>query len=302
MSLADLFFPKNSRRKWLPRLGRRPSQPRPRKVLEVDVDNDGSEDFTFNRSKFDQIIVELGEGNDLVRIDEANGIFTDTEKTTLDGEGGNDTLLGGSGAETLRGGDGNDTIDGNRGNDVALMGAGDDTFIWDPGDGSDTVEGQAGTDTLLFNGSNANENIDISANGSRVRFFRDIANVTMDLNDVEHVHFNALGGADTITVNDLTGTDVTQVTLDLAATPGGAPGDGQADRVIVNGTAGIDNITVAGNAAEVSVAGLAATVSITHAEFANDRLEISTLAAADTVNSAGLAPNVIQLFVDGVPV
>ena len=182
------------------------------------------------------------------------------------------------------------------------MGAGDDTFIWDPGDGSDTVEGQAGTDTLLFNGSNANENIDISANGSRVRFFRDIANVTMDLNDVEHVHFNALGGADTITVNDLTGTDVTQVTLDLAATLGGATGDGQADRVIVNGTAGIDNITVAGNAAEVSVAGLAATVSITHAEFANDRLEINTLAGADTVNSAGLAPNVIQLFVDGVPV
>ena len=32
----------------------------------------------------------------------------------------------------------------------------------------------------------------------------------MDLNDVETIDFNALGGADKITVNDLTGTDVTQ--------------------------------------------------------------------------------------------
>ena len=44
---------------------------------------------------------------------------------------------------------------------------------------------------------------------------RDVANITMDLNDVENIQFNALGGADTITVNDLTGTDVSQVNLDL---------------------------------------------------------------------------------------
>ena len=69
---------------------------------------------------------------------------------------------------------GNDLVNGGRGNDVALMGAGDDTFVWNPGDGSDTVEGQAGTDTLLFNGANVNENIDISANGERVRFSRDV--------------------------------------------------------------------------------------------------------------------------------
>ena len=30
----------------------------------------------------------------------------------------------------------------------------------------------------------------------------------MDTNDVETVDFNALGGSDTVTVNDLTGTDV----------------------------------------------------------------------------------------------
>ena len=104
-----------------------------------------------------------------------------------------------------------------------MLGAGDDTFVWNPGDGSDVVEGQDGIDTLLFNGANIAENIDISANGGRVRFTRDIGNITMDLNGVEQIQFNALGGADNITVNDLTGTDVTQVALDLAATPGSGP-------------------------------------------------------------------------------
>ena len=65
------------------------------------------------------------------------------------------------------------------------MGNGNDSFIWYPGDGSDVVEGQAGTDTLLFNGANIAESIDISANGGRVLFFRNIANVLIDNNDVE---------------------------------------------------------------------------------------------------------------------
>ena len=99
---------------------------------------------------------------------------------------------------------------GGRGNDVAFLGAGNDRFTWNPGDGSDIVEGQDGIDTLLFNGSNANENIDVSANGGRVRLFRDVGNVTMDLNSIEQIEFATLGGADNVTVNDLTGTDVTR--------------------------------------------------------------------------------------------
>ena len=58
---------------------------------------------------------------------------------------------------------------------------------------------------------------------------RDVANITMDLNGVENIQFNALGGADTITVNDLTGTNVSQVNLDL-----GNGSDGAADTVIIN--------------------------------------------------------------------
>ena len=74
----------------------------------------------------------------------------------------------------------------------------------------------------------------------------------MDTAGVEQVDFNALGGADLVTVNDLTGTDVSSVNVDLAGTLGGATGDGQADRVVVNGTNGDDAINVNGDATEVT--------------------------------------------------
>jgi Ca2+-binding RTX toxin-like protein len=286
-------------------------------ILQVDVGDDGSGDFSFPRAQIAKISVEGGNGDDLVRIDEGNGVFTDTIATTIDGGNGNDDLVGGagagtlsggngddnlaggSGAETLVGGNGNDTIDGNKGNDVALMGNGDDTFVWDPGDGSDIVEGQNGHDTMLFNGANVNEKVDLSANGSRLRFFRDIANITMDTDGVEAVDFNALGGADLVTVNDLTGTDVRDVNVDLAATGGG--GDGQPDRVVVTGTDGSDRIDVSGDAGAVKVSGLATTVEVQHPEVANDRLDINTPGGRDTVEAGGLAAGAIRLFVNGVP-
>ena len=199
----------------------------------------------------------------------------------------------------LIGGDGNDTMIGGRGNDVALLGNGDDTFIWNPGDGSDTVEGGAGTDTLVFNGSNASENIDISANGSRVRLSRDVGNVTMDLNGIEHIQLAALGGADTITVNDLTGTDTTQVAIDLAGTLGGTVGDGQPDTVVVNGTAGDDRISVASSGSSIVVNGLAAQVSINNAEPANDSLVINGGTGNDIIDASGLHAGQVNLTING---
>ena len=177
-------------------------------TLQVDVGDDGSADFSFQRRKVARIIVDARGGDDRIRIDESNGVFTDSIPTALLGGDGNDTVAGGSGTELFLGGDGNDTIDGNGGNDLAFLGAGDDTFVWDPGDGSDSIEGQDGTDTMLFNGNAAGEQVDLSANGNRLRFFRNPGDVTMDTHGVESVDFNALGGSDAVTVNDLTGTDV----------------------------------------------------------------------------------------------
>jgi Ca2+-binding RTX toxin-like protein len=267
-------------------------------ILEVDVGDDGSADFIFRRASVERIDVSARRGDDLVRVDESNGAFTDTIQTKLDGGDGVDNLIGGSGVETFLGGDGNDSIDGNRGNDVAFMGAGDDTFIWDPGDGNDTIEGQDGTDTMRFNGANVAEQVDVSANGQRLRFFRQPGNVLMDTNDVERVDFNALGGVDTVTVNNLAGTDVNAVNLDLAGTLGGNTGDGAADQVIVNATDGNDNINVSGDAAAVSVSGLQALVAIQHPE-AIDKLTVNGRGGNDSISAAALATQVIGLTLDG---
>jgi Ca2+-binding RTX toxin-like protein len=209
------------------------------------------------------------------------------------------TLNGGLGVDVLLGSKGNDLVNGGDGNDTALLGAGDDTFVWNPGDDNDTVEGQAGTDTLLFNGANVAENIDIAANGPRVRFFRNIANVTMDLSDVENIDLNALGGADTTTINDLSGTDLVEVNVNLAGTIGGTAGDTQADIVIVNGTNGDDVIDVFGAGTSVSVLGLSAQVHITNSEGANDSLVINALGGVDAMTATTLPAGVIKLTVDG---
>jgi hypothetical protein len=148
---------------------------------------------------------------------------------------------------------------------------------------------------MVFNGANAGETVDVSANGSRLKFFRNPGNVTMDTAGIERVDFNALGGVDTVTVNDLSGTGVTGVNVDLAGTLGGVAGDGQADRVLVNATNGNDAIDVSGNAAALTVNGLAPTTRVLHSEVANDNLEINTLAGTDTVNSGALAPGAIRL-------
>jgi len=267
-------------------------------VLEVDVAADGSSAFSFDRERVRSIDVDGRGGDDLVRIDEANGTFTDSIPTTLDGGDGNDTISGGTGAETLIGGDGNDSIDGNGSNDVAFLGAGDDTFVWDPGDGSDTIEGQDGTDTMVFNGADVAERVGLSANGNRLVFSRAPGSVTMDTAGVERVDFNALGGADLVAVGDLSGTDVKAVNTDLAGTPGGNTGDAQPDQVIVDGTRGNDTIGVAGDASAVAVTGLAEQVTIQQQD-PSDQLDVNGLGGDDTISAAALAAEAITLSIDG---
>src|SRR5215216_2765701 len=267
--------------------------------IQIDVGNDDAADFSFPRQAVKRLTVHARGGDDLVRIDDANGVFTDTIPTTLDGEGGNDDLARGSGAERLLGGDGNDSADGNGGDDLALLGAGDDSFVWDPGDGSDTVEGQDGTDTMPFNGANGGEQVDLSANGRRLRFFRTQGNITMDTAGIEIVDFNALGGADAMTVNDLTGTDVKVVNSDLAGTLGGNAGDRQIDSVLVNGTNGNDAVEAADRGTSVAVTGLPATMNITNTDPANDALTINGRNGDDILDAAQLAADSMVLTLDG---
>jgi Ca2+-binding RTX toxin-like protein len=280
--------------------------------VEVNGGN-GTEQFTDTangvRVRFDRVTpapfsIDIGTSESLVL--NANGgddTFSATGnlaaliKLTVDGGAGNDRLLGSNGNDLLLGGDGNDFVDGNQGSDTGLLGAGDDTFQWDPGDASDEVEGQAGTDVLVFNGNNANEKMEASANGARARFTRDLGNVVMDMNDVESIDAKLLGGADSLHVADLSGTDLVSVNADLAATGGGD--DGQPDNVIVDATNGDDVVSVTGGTDNVRVAGLAAQVSVSGGIAVSDRLTISALAGDDVFDASSVAAGAMLLTLDG---
>lgn len=282
-------------------------------TVEVNGGN-GTEQFTTTangtRVRFDRLnpapfSIDIGTSENLVLNanggdDEASatGNLAALIKTTTDGGTGNDKLLGSNGADVIIGGDGNDFVDGQQGNDVALLGAGDDDFQWDPGDGSDTVEGQAGGDELQFNGANIAERMDVSANGGRVRFTRDIANIVMDLDDVETISTRALGGADRLTTNDLSGTDVTAVNWNLSGSITATTDDSAADNVVVNATNGTDVASVSGSGMTAQVVGLPAHVGVTGVG-AGDRLTVNMLAGDDVVDASPLAADGILLTEDG---
>src|SRR4051794_38717224 len=129
-------------------------------TLILDPGDDDSGTVTeFDRTQFDHIVVNAGGGKDEIRIDDSNGVFTDTETTTINGDAGPDLILGGGGAETLNGGADDDTVSGRGGNDTMTGdtgndrlrggpgvdpqngGAGNDEILWIPGDGNDVIEG-----------------------------------------------------------------------------------------------------------------------------------------------------------------
>ena len=150
---------------------------------------------------------------------------------------------------------------------------------------------------MVFNGANIAERMDVSANGGRVRFTRDVAAITMDLNDVETIDTRTLGGADNLTVNDLSGTDVTHVNWDLAGA--GGVDDNAADNVVVNATGGDDVATVSASGSNAQVGGLAAVVQVIGAGIATDRLTVNGLAGDDVLDASGSLANSLALTLAG---
>ncbi len=133
-----------------------------------------------------------GREADRLRINESKGVFTNTEATTLNGQGGNDVVVGGSRAEVLRGGTENDTIDGNRGNDDVGLGAGSDSFVWNAGDGADEVLGTRDSDTVTVNGSVAGADM-ITVSPTAV-LGHVLVSGGPDVSTTENLIVNGLGG------------------------------------------------------------------------------------------------------------
>jgi hypothetical protein len=225
-------------------------------------------------------VVTTNDGDDLVTAPSV------TTQLVLDGGAGNDQLSGGHAADIFLGGDGNDLLAGGDGDDLILAGAGLDKITWAPGDDNDTIEGQDGADVLVFNGANIAETFVVSANGGRILFTRNVATVVMDLNDVEEIQLNTLGAADIVTVNDLSGTDLRALRVNLAGF-GGVP-DAAADTVTLNGTDGDDDIRVVTNGSAVQAIGVSPLVEVSGFDTF-DILSIQPLLGTDNVFAAPTA-------------
>jgi hypothetical protein len=214
---------------------------------------------------------------------------------TLAGGSGDNVLLGGPGDDTLIGGDGFDDAKGGKGDDVARLGADFDRFSWAPGDGSDSVDGGSSRDSLFMQGTNDPEAYGVQRDGKHVRLTRQ--GDALNLNGIEEIDPVAGGGADTFAIGDLGGTGVALVDLSLGS---GLPGgDGQPDRVSVQGTGKVDRMALTGRvvvAGKATLTGLAATVNISHAE-PDDTLALDTGAGDDTLDTTAFDPATIGLDV-----
>ena len=243
----------------------------------------------------DHLTVNGNDGDDIVSASTA------AMKMTLDGGRGVDLILGSPGDDVLIGGPDFDDVQGRRGNDVAYLGGDFDRFSWAPGDGSDKVDGGPSRDSLFFLGSADAEAFSLSPRGHQARLTRDVGNIVMDLDDVEEIDTIAGAGADTFRVGDMSRTPVTLVDVSLTPQIGAAGGDGQPDRVSVQGTDRRDRLTLTGSVVvggTANLTGLPATVNISHAEVAHDVLAIDTGAGDDTVDTSAFDPDTIGLEID----
>ncbi len=274
--------------------------------------------FVLSVDNVEQFEINGGGGDDTLTVKDLTG--TDVQKVFFDGGDGNDFLdaslsnveihanggvgndfLSGSSVpeivDTLDGGIGNDTIVGNRGNDIKIGGEGDDRLIWNNGDGSDIMEGDGGYDITEVNGAVDNgDNFELRANGERAEFERlNLGNFVLDVDNVEQFEINGGGGDDTLTVKDLTGTDVQQVffsddsgndILDASQTYVKVSAFGGADNDSLTGGYGNDfldggdgnDTLIGGNGADTFVVGANGIDTIVDFNFSEgDKIQIATL-------------------------
>ena len=103
------------------------------------------------------------------------------------------------------------------------------------------------------------------------------------MGDLERLDIMPAGGADTMHVDDMSGTDTKVVTWELAPFRGTTASDGSLDSVTVNGSNGSDNISVSAGGQTVRVAGLATVVEVNRADKSLDSLFVDTRLGNDSI-------------------
>jgi len=301
--------------------------------LTVDFGFDGTVDAHFLMSRIHRLSVQLGGGDDGLSV---TGVGVGDVPITISGGSGNDglgvvgfedALIAGDAPVTIFGNGGNDNLsasvpgsapvsiaagigddivsggDGSIGPETISLGDGNDKLVstFDVAQSpfrtrSDTVDAGAGRDTLELRGTFESEDVDLSANAGHLIAHND---GDIDATGFENVTWFGFGGnddGDSVTVHDLSGTGVVNFTPNFSSPFDAAAPNNSSDQLRVVGTAGIDHITVSGSGANITVAGLAPTVTPVLLNSA-DVLRIDTLGGNDTVDNANLQRGLVQLQV-----
>jgi hypothetical protein len=299
--------------------------------LLVDFGFDGTVDAQIPRSRYRQVRILAGAGDDGVSVvgtgdvpvtisgeagNDGIGVVgvagatgTDDAPTVLSGDDGNDNLIAATpGQINILAGAGNDRVDAagpGAGAQIISLGEGDDRlrrpFNAPAGTGRDTVDAGTGRDTLELEGTFSTESLALSAVRGHLVIDHDARTriVADGVEDVTYIGFGGLdegGSGDAVAVNDLAGTGVTRFTADFSAGRGSTEPNNSADTLTVRGTPGTDHITVTGSKTNVLVSGLTPTVAAIFLQ-PEDFLLIDTLEGNDTVDSSGLQRGLVQLLV-----
>jgi hypothetical protein len=259
-------------------------------------------------------------GNDGIGVvGTEDALLASEAPVTIAGSDGDDSLsasVPGSAPVEIDAGAGDDRVDGGDGSigpETISLGAGNDRFVstLDVSSSpfrarSDSVDGGTGQDTLETRGTFASESVNLSASAGHLIVLHDVRD-RMDADNVEDVTWTGFGGldesgsGDAVAVNDLSGTDVVRFTPDFTDPLDNTGPNNSADTLTVRGTSGVDNITVSGSGANITVSGLTPLVTPVNLQTRDvllpDVLRIDTLAGRDTVDSSGLQPGLVQLLV-----
>jgi Ca2+-binding RTX toxin-like protein len=171
------------------------------------------------------------------------------------GDEGNDILEGGNGTDTLWGGAGHDSIEGNKGSDTMIGGLGNDTLEWKDGDGSDRISGNEGYDTVEVEGSILDgDNFTLQQSGSKAIFDRiNLVPFRLTVDTSEKFEVSGEGGNDTLTVGDLSNTDIRL--LEFSGGKGNDLLSGATTNITVNAFGDSGNDTLVGGRARDNLNG-----------------------------------------------